>query len=60
MEDLPMNNSGFMRGIVIGLATGAVVSAVAMPKKHANKKTMGKALKTAGEIVDNIAGSMWG
>lgn len=55
-----MTGTGFMRGIAIGAAAGAVIGILAVPKKkYCGKRMVGKALKAAGELVDNISGSIW-
>ena len=55
-----MTTTGFMRGVAVGVAAGAVIGMVAMPKKkNHGKKMVGKALKTAGELIDNVSGAMW-
>ena len=56
-----MTTAGFIKGVVMGAAAGAVLWAVVTPKKKkVGKKMMGKTLKAAGELVENFAGSMWG
>ena len=55
-----MTTTGFMRGVAMGVAAGAVIGMIAMPKKKKHgKKMVGKALKTAGELIDNVSGAMW-
>ena len=48
---------GFIKGIGAGLIAGAVVSAVGANKMKSNrrfKKRAGKALRTMGQVVDNV------
>ena len=60
MEERSMTRTGFISGIAIGMAAGAAVGMMVKPKKkHCGKKTAAKALKAAGELVDNISGYMW-
>lgn len=55
-----MTKTGFIRGMAVGVAAGAVIGMVAMPKKkNHGKKMVGKALKTAGELIDGVSGAMW-
>ena len=53
-----MTNSGFIRGMAIGVITGAAIGAAVMPKNRNYKKTTGRFLRTAGEIIENISG-LW-
>ena len=50
-----MNSMDFIKGMGIGLVAGAVVGMAVTPKKKNMKSVTGKALKTAGEIVENIS-----
>lgn len=48
------NNHDFAKGMCIGLVTGLSVGMATAPRK--NKSNMiGKALKAAGEVVDNVS-----
>lgn len=48
------NNTDFIKGMGIGLMAGLSVGIAATPKK--NKSNMiGKALRAAGEVADNIS-----
>lgn len=48
------NNHDFVKGMGIGLITGLSVGIATAPRK--NKTNMiGKALKAAGEVADNIS-----
>ena len=51
-----MNNMSFVKGMGIGLMVGSVVGMVASPKKK--KMNIGKAIKSMGDVVDNIAGTL--
>ena len=51
-----MNSMDFIKGMGIGMVAGTARSMAVMPKKKNNLKSVtGKALKTAGEIVENIS-----
>ena len=51
-----MNNMSFVKGMGIGLMVGSMVGMMASPKKK--KFNMGKALKSMGDVVDNVAGTL--
>ena len=51
-----MNNMSFVKGMGIGLMVGSMVGMMASPRKK--KFNMGKALKSMGDVVDNVAGAM--
>lgn len=53
-----MTNTGFIKGMSIGVVTGAAVGMVLAPRGRNSKKTAGKALRAAGEVLDNITG-LW-
>ncbi len=55
-----MNGINFAKGMGIGLIMGSAIGmAVSAPaKKHQKKNMVSKALKTMGDIVDNIGGSI--
>ena len=55
-----MNGKNFAKGMGIGLIMGSAIGmAVSDPaKKHQKKNMVSKALKTMGDIVDNIGGSI--
>lgn len=50
-----MSGMYFVKGLGVGMVAGATVALIAMPKKKAEKNNCGKAIKTIGEIIDNIA-----
>lgn len=52
------SNANLIKGIGIGMVAGTVIGMVAAPKHKSRTCTVGKALKTAGGIVDNIAGAI--
>ena len=51
-----MNKMSFLKGMGIGAAVGAAVGMMASPKK--SKPMLGKALKSMGDVVDNVAGTL--
>lgn len=53
-----MTRSGFVKGMTIGVMAGAALGMVLTPKGRNSKSAAGKALKAAGEVIDNITG-MW-
>lgn len=54
-----MSSMSFIKGLTFGMAAGAAVTAVIMPSKKSKKSTIGKALRSAGDFVENLAGSVW-
>ena len=55
-----MSNMSFFKGVTIGMAAGAAITAVVIPCKKNKKHAIGKALRTAGEFMENLAGNVWG
>ena len=53
-----MNNMDFIKGMSIGVIAGASVGMAIAPKKKNTKTFAGKALKAAGEIVENVSGAL--
>lgn len=53
-----MNYKDLFKGIGIGMAAGAAVSAVCMPKKKSAKTTAGKVVKTASRILNDVQDTM--
>ncbi len=53
------NNAAFMKGMGMGLVAGLSVGMAVAPKKK-SKNIVGKALRTAGELADNISGVIHG
>ena len=51
-----MNNMSFVKGMGVGLMVGSMVSVAVMPKKK--KMNIGKAIKSMGDVMDNIAGTL--
>lgn len=51
-----MTRSGFVKGMAIGVMTGAAIGMAMVPKGRNTKSAAGKALKAAGEVIDNITG----
>jgi gas vesicle protein len=53
-----MNNMNFVKGMGVGLMVGSAIGmAVAAPKKN-GKKIVGRALKTIGEVVEDVTDAM--
>ncbi len=48
-----MNNMSFVKGMGVGLMVGSMVGMIAAPRKK--KFNIGKALKSMGDVVDNVA-----
>lgn len=50
-----MSNNNFVKGMAIGAATGTAIGMMIAPKRKKHKSLAGKALKTAGSIVDSVS-----
>ena len=54
-----MNNANFVKGVGVGLVVGSAIGlAVYSPNRNFKRTAVGRALKTVGEIVENIGDSM--
>ena len=53
-----MCGKSFMTGLGIGMAAGAMLEAVMMPKKKGMKCASGKMMHSIGDVVDSIAAMM--
>ncbi len=51
-----MTRTGFAKGMAIGVMTGAAIGIAMAPRGKNTKSAAGKALKAAGEVIDNITG----
>ena len=51
-----MANTGFGKGLAIGIMAGAAIGMIATPKSKDAKRKTGRFLRTAGEIIDHISG----
>ena len=56
-EGEKMQNTSFLKGMGMGLAIGASVGMALAPKRK-NTNVVGKALKAAGELAENITDAM--
>jgi gas vesicle protein len=55
---IKMSHSSFIKGVAVGVAAGAAVGLIAAPNNRDVKKAVGKFLKAAGGVVENISG-LW-
>ncbi len=55
-EGVRVNKMSFVKGMSIGMAAGAAIGMLVMPKKQ--KSTVGKALRSVGNVVDSVAGAI--
>lgn len=51
-----MHNMSFIKGMGLGLIAGSVAAMVVTPKKK--KMNVGKTLRSVGEAIDSVAGSI--
>mgnify|MGYP007070208690 CR=1 FL=1 len=56
-EGETMNKMSFVKGMGIGAAVGAAVGMMAAPKKG-KSPMISKALKSMGDVVDSVAGTL--
>lgn len=52
-----MNNMSFIKGIGVGMVVGSIAGMVVSPKKN-HKTSVSKALKSIGDVMDSVAGSI--
>lgn len=52
------DKTGFIKGMSVGIVAGAALGMIAAPRGKQKKSAVGRALKAAGDIVDNISG-LW-
>ena len=50
--------TGFAKGMAMGMAAGALVGVVVRPRRK--KRSVVKAARAVGEIVENVASGIWG
>ena len=53
-----MRNMDFIKGLGVGVIAGATIGMAVVPKKKTSKSVAGKALRAAGDIVENITDAM--
>ena len=54
-----MKDHEFAKGMGLGVLAGAALGAALMPrKKHSVKKAAGKAMKTVGQVMENLSEDM--
>lgn len=54
-----MKETGFVKGMTMGVVAGAALGAALAPrKKPSMKKVAGKAMKTVGEVMENLSDEM--
>lgn len=49
-----MSSTNFLKGVTLGLVVGSAVGAAMAPNKRHGRHMVGKALKTMGEVIENI------
>ena len=53
-----MNSIDFVKGIGLGVMAGAAIGMAVVPKKKRTKNVVAKALRSAGDVVENVASVM--
>jgi gas vesicle protein len=53
-----MNKHGFVKGITVGVVAGAALGALAASKSRDAKRVVGKFIRAASDIVEDIS-SLW-
>ena len=56
MEVLSKKEMELVKGIGIGMVAGAAIGMLVVPKKKSKPSMVGKAVKAAGEVIDNVTG----
>ena len=56
MEVLSKKETEIVKGIGIGMVAGAAIGMLVAPKKKNKPSMVGKAVKAAGEVIDNVTG----
>ena len=54
-----MTNTGFAKGLAIGILAGTAIGVMITPKSKEMKRRTGRFLHMAGDVIDNICG-IWG
>lgn len=52
-----MNKMSFIKGMGVGVVVGSVVGMAVMPKKT-KSNTIGKAIRSVGDVVENVANTL--
>ncbi|NLL38023.1 MAG: hypothetical protein GX254_00315 [Clostridiales bacterium] len=50
-----MTNTGFVKGMGIGIAAGIALGMAMAPKKKSGKRMASKAIRAFGQVVDNFS-----
>ena len=53
-----MKATDFAKGIGLGMVAGAAVGMVIAPRRRSKKIIAGKVLRTAGDVLDTVTGSL--
>jgi len=54
-----MKEHGFLKGMGLGMVAGAALGAAMMPKRKPSlKRAAGKAMKTVGQVMEDLSGDM--
>jgi len=51
-----MDNSNFLKGLGVGMVVGSAVGMMMHSGKHDNRTAWAKAIKSVGEVVENVSG----
>ena len=51
-----MDNSNFLKGLGVGMVVGSAISMAMQSGKKEDKNAWGKAIKSMGEVVENVSG----
>ena len=51
-----MDNSNFLKGLGVGMVVGSAISMAMQGGKKQDKNAWGKAIKSMGEVVENVSG----
>ena len=50
-----MESKNFMTGLGIGMVAGSAIGMMVAPKRNSGKKTISRALKGMGDVIDDVS-----
>ena len=53
-----MKTMDFLKGMGAGMMVGAALSMVIAPDKRSGKKRLGKMIRAAGEVIEDLSGAI--
>lgn len=53
-----MKGINFLKGVGAGVMVGAALGALLSPDKKTSRKRLGKMLRTAGDVIEDLGGTL--